>query len=147
MTETLKQRIMRHEGLCQKPKYDAKGFYVIGYGHDIPRALVPHFSAGISNSTAGLMLDADIAKYTAQALKAFPFLPEIQPAIRQEVVIEMVFQLGLHGVLGFHKMLAALMHDDYATAADEMLDSDWARVQTPARAKELAEIMRTGKPL
>jgi len=36
-----------------------------------------------------------------------------------------------------------LMDKDWNRAAVEMLDSKWAR-QTPARAKEAAEMMRTG---
>ena len=39
-------------------------------------------------------------------------------------------------------MWAALDSKDYEPAAAEMLDSKWAR-QTPERAEELAEIMRT----
>jgi lysozyme len=35
-----------------------------------------------------------------------------------------------------------LKERDYKKAADEMLDSRWAK-QTPNRAKELAEIMRS----
>jgi len=41
-------------------------------------------------------------------------------------------------------MCAALRIRDYITASIEMLDSDWHRKQTPARAKRMAEIMKTG---
>ena len=45
--------------------------------------------------------------------------------VRQDVLIEMVFNLGLPRVLGFRKMLAALSNDDYSEAARQMLDSKW----------------------
>ncbi len=56
----------------------------------------------------------------------------------------MAFQLGVNGVANFKKMIAALIARDYAAAAREMLDSNWAKVQTPARAQRMAEMMRTG---
>ena len=39
-------------------------------------------------------------------------------------------------------MLSALEKKDFQTAADEMMDSRWAK-QTPNRAKELSETMRS----
>lgn len=62
---------------------------------------------------------------------------------RQDVLVQMVFQLGINGVLAFHRTLGAMHDHDYAGAAKGMLQSLWAR-QTPARADRLAKIMETG---
>ena len=65
------------------------------------------------------------------------------PKIIQEVLVEMVFQLGKTGVSKFRNMWAALKEKtppDYKTAAAEMLDSRWAK-QTPNRAKRMSDIM------
>lgn len=62
---------------------------------------------------------------------------------RKEVLIEMAYQLGVKGLSKFYKMLKALRDMDYDTAADEMLNSLWAR-QTPQRCKRLSEVMRNG---
>jgi GH24 family phage-related lysozyme (muramidase) len=35
MIETLTQRIQRHEGFTPLPKPDAKGMWVVGWGHDL----------------------------------------------------------------------------------------------------------------
>jgi lysozyme len=62
---------------------------------------------------------------------------------RREVLVEMIFQLGLNGVLGFKKMIEALEAMDYEKAADEILDSKAAR-QCPERFQEYADLMRVG---
>ena len=63
---------------------------------------------------------------------------------RKGVIINMVYQMGLGGVLKFKKMIAAIEEKDYNAAAIEMMDSAWFR-QTPNRANRLIETMRTGK--
>ena len=60
----------------------------------------------------------------------------------REVIVEMVFQLGIGGVSKFKKMFEALRKKDYNEAANQMLDSQW-RVQTPKRCQELSDLMRT----
>ena len=59
-----------------------------------------------------------------------------------EINIEMVFQLGKTGVSKFRNMWKALSTLDYSTAAEQMLDSRWAK-QTPNRANGMADIMRS----
>ena len=61
-----------------------------------------------------------------------------------EVIIEMVFQLGIGGVGKFKKLWSALDREDYGEASFQMLDSLWAK-QTPARAGKLAGKMRSAK--
>jgi lysozyme len=64
--------------------------------------------------------------------------------VRRFVVKNMLFNIGLGRLLGFKKMLAAVRAGDYDRAAEEMMDSKWAR-QVKGRAVELAEMMRTGE--
>ena len=60
----------------------------------------------------------------------------------KEVIIEMVFQLGKTGVKKFKKMWKAFGNNDYNEAANQMLDSKWAK-QTPTRAKDLSDIIKS----
>lgn len=62
---------------------------------------------------------------------------------RQEVLINMMFNLGRPRFSKFVKFWAAMEKQDYETAADEMLDSKWAK-QVRNRAIELADKMRVG---
>ena len=59
-----------------------------------------------------------------------------------EILIEMVFQLGMTGVSKFKNMWKALSEHNYTGASYEMLDSKWAK-QTPNRAKSMAELMKS----
>ena len=53
----------------------------------------------------------------------------------------MVYNLGLPNLLKFQNMLAALENNDGTTAADEALNSKWAR-QVGQRAQRIADIFR-----
>jgi lysozyme len=91
-------------------------------------------------------LDALTAVLTTVAL---PWLRDVDEA-RRGVVIEMAFQMGIGGLLKFKRFLTALRAGDYATAADEMMDSKWADQVGDGwggrldRAELLAKIIRTG---
>ena len=64
------------------------------------------------------------------------------PSLANEIVVEMVFQLGKTGVSKFRNFLAALQGDSpqWLKASEEMLDSRWAK-QTPNRAKGMSEVI------
>jgi len=63
------------------------------------------------------------------------------PSVVQDVLVEMAFQIGWPTLLKFRHTLQYLDQEDYNAAADEMLDSRWAR-QTRARATELSNKVR-----
>jgi lysozyme len=65
------------------------------------------------------------------------------PAVRADALLNMAFNLGIDGLLGFGNTLAAVYRGDYDKAAEGMLASKWAR-QVKGRAVELAEQMRKG---
>jgi lysozyme len=62
---------------------------------------------------------------------------------RQDVLVNMAYNLGVPGLLAFHHTLQAAESGDYTTAAAGMLASKWA-TQVPKRAKRLAQQMLTG---
>jgi len=62
---------------------------------------------------------------------------------RQRVILNMSYQLGVNGLLKFKKMLKAMKDRDYYTAAEEALNSKWAR-QTPERATRIAKLIKNG---
>ena len=63
--------------------------------------------------------------------------------IRQDVLVNMGFELGVHGVLGFPETLSAIQSGNYVIADRDMLQSRWAD-QVPGRADRLALQMETG---
>ena len=133
---SLRSRIKRHEGFSTVPYYDTADppRLTVGYGRNISD--VP-----FSEDEIELMFSNDLKRARAGA-QTFPVY-RILNQLRQGILTEMVFQMGVGGVSKFKKFLAAANNHDWAVAAEEMLDSKWAR-QTPERAKELARLFLRG---
>ena len=130
-----KADIKQMEGCRLLPYHDTLGNLTIGYGRNLS-------AVGITKLEAEIMLNHDIegAERDAESLEVFSKLSEV----RQEVLVNMIFNMGLPRLKSFRKMLAALEAGDYETAADEMLDSRWHH-QVGRRAEILAQRMRTGE--
>jgi lysozyme len=62
--------------------------------------------------------------------------------VTKGVLVNMAFNMGVKGLLGFHNTLRFISQKDYAQAARNMTLSLWYR-QVGSRAKELVERMRT----
>ena len=132
----------KHEGSFKNNKFypykDSRGYPTVGYGHLILSG--ENFANGISEQEADKMLldDAnDAVNQANQLLANVSVTPEAA-----QIIANMVFQMGKDGVRGFENMWIALQNEDYNTAADEMLKSDWYS-QTPNRATALSDIMRS----
>lgn len=136
MTESLMDRLIRHEGIKLNLYKDTIGYWTLGVGRCLDKK-------GISHDEALYMLANDIHDVQQQAAQAMPWLLGIDD-VRQSVIYEMIFQLGINGVLAFKKMLAAIRDQDWKTASNEMLNSNWHQ-QTPKRCEELADLMLSGE--
>ena len=124
-----------YEGFSRLPYKCPTGHLTIGYGHNLEN--------GISAAAAEFILQEDLARAVRAVKDAFPWWWKLDDA-RQFVLVDMVFNMGLAGLKGFKKMLAAMEKGDYQTAAKEMLASKWA-AQVGHRAAENARMMETGK--
>ena len=89
------------------------------------------------------MLDQDIATAERGLDAHLPWWRTMNDA-RQDVIVNMVFNLGIEGFLAFHHTIAAEEADNYALAAADMLVTKPWCVQVGARAQRLATQMRTG---
>ena len=76
-------------------------------------------------------------------LKFAKYLPHLNEA-RTTVIICMIYQMGTRSVLSFTKTLKGILNDDWIIVKKEMLDSVWAKKQTPRRAKRMSNIMKRG---
>lgn len=139
MIEQLRKQLMRQEGFRKSAYQDSEGYWTIGYGLLIDAKL----DAGLEPEEAAYLLDRRISQRQQDALKAWPWLVRLD-SVRQDVIFNMTYNMGVPRLSGFKKMLAAAEAGDYAKAADEMLDSKWAR-QVGLRASELSQQMRTGR--
>ena len=132
----LREDLIRDEGEVLHAYEDHLGFLTIGYG----RLIDKRRGGGISKQEALLMLDNDILRVIDQLQEKTGF--DEHPEAVQHALVNMGFQLGVNGLLGFKKMWAHLANRDYGAAADEALDSRWAQ-QTPERAKRVTDLMRS----
>lgn len=131
----LMQRLIREEGRRTYPYQDTKGKLTVGVGWNLSDRGLPD---EIIDELLGISMNE--AENAAQGVPGYLGAgPE-----RQSVIVAMCFQMGLGSVLRFTKFIKAFAEGDYDTAANEMLDSIWAKVDSPARAAREAQIMRTG---
>ncbi len=138
MILSLREQLIRDEGGYQAFVYtDTTGHETIGVGRNVSKT-----GEGLSIYEQDLMLNNDIFAKTIEVLKAIPWSYALD-MIRFEVLVNMTFNLGIGGLLGFPKFLAALQAHQYATAAAEMLNSKWA-TQVGARATRLSQQMLLG---
>jgi lysozyme len=56
----------------------------------------------------------------------------------------MSYQLGIAGLMRFKRMWAAIEKEDWILARSEMLDSRWAKYDSPERALEMADKFLSG---
>ena len=129
-----KEMIQRHEGFRPCVYYDTLGFPTGGYGH----AFLDR--SPISHGVAVLLFDEDFDR----AKKDYEKLEFDLDPVRRAVIIDMLFNLGLTKFRAFRLMIRALQDKKYHIAAEEMLDSKWAK-QVKSRAFRLARMMRTGE--
>ena len=141
--------VKSHEGLRLQPYVDTRGHRTIGWGRRIPEGWDATGLAEITEPEARRMLAVDMA-HAREAVRLWmqggrdrSGIPPLSDA-RHGALVDMAFNLGARGLAKFRRMRSALVASNYALAAVEMLDSAWAG-QVGARAREDAEIMRTGR--
>lgn len=132
---TLKDDLIRHEGYRKHPYEDTLGNLTIGVGYHIGEKGLPDY-------IIDLLLQDSIAEAKAELDRVRPNWKRLSKN-RQEVLINMMFNLGAPRLLTFKKFWKALKDNEFNTAADEMLDSKWAK-QVGDRATELSIRMRQG---
>ena len=134
--ERLKSALKRDEDTKLKPYRCSANKLTIGTGRNIE-------DNGISQAESDFMLANDIARCVDECVKTLPFFCDLDD-VRQEVILNMCFNMGIGRLLGFKDTFSAISRGDYEFAAVAMLDSKWA-AQVGARATRLADAMRSGE--
>lgn len=132
----LRDQIKRDEGLRLKPYRDTVGKLTVGYGRNLD-------DVGIRESEADFMLANDIQKVEREVTQKLPWTIGLDEA-RRAVFINMAFNMGITGLLGFKNTLTAASRGDWPAVAAGMRASKWAG-QVGARAERLARQIETGE--
>ena len=132
--KNLLNRIKHHEGFRKSVYQCTEGYDTIGYGFAIK-------DLELDEDIAEEILMRKVEKLIKRVRARFDWLDSVPHEV-QGVLVEMSYQMGLSGVSKFKKALHAMQMFQWKEAAKEMLDSRWAK-QTPNRAKELSDIIRS----
>ena len=136
----LLESVKKHEGYRNKVYLDTLGKRTVGVGH----LCVEDFWEDDKEYEEKFLMtilehDLQTAIKGAKDLMSENGCMDMDE-VAEEIIIEMIFQLGKTGVSKFKNMWKALSALDYSTAASEMLDSRWAK-QTPNRAQAMSAEM------
>ena len=139
--ERLLESVKKHEGYRNKVYLDTLGKRTVGVGH----LCVEDFWEDDKEYEDSFLMEI-LEKDLQEAIRGAKELMEEHGCAdiddrAEEILIEMVFQLGRTGVSKFRNMWKALSEHNYVGASFEMLDSRWAK-QTPNRAKNMADQMK-----
>ena len=139
--DRLLESVKKHEGYRNKVYLDTLNKRTIGVGH----LCVEDFWEDDKEYDEKFLMEI-LQKDLQQAIRGARSLMEEHDCAdideqAEEILIEMVFQLGMTGVSKFKKMWKALAELNYVGASYEMLDSRWSK-QTPNRAKAMAKTMK-----
>lgn len=117
--------LVRHEGIRTFPYHCSENRLTIGIGRNLEQN-------GISEEEAYYLLENDIKRVMSNLDKSF-HMWRCFPKKARLVCIDMAFQMGIAGFLGFKKTIALMQLGMWLEASEELLDSRYA-IQTPNRA-------------
>ena len=130
----LKKKIKLNEGFSAKPYKDQLGYLTIGYGHLILSNEKNLLEKKIKKEELEKIFEQDFRR----ALGSFNSIlkPLTSNKKEAELLIEMVFQIGIKGCLKFKNLLKNIRKGNKHLVCFEMMNSLWYK-QTPYRVKNL----------
>ena len=155
--QDLINKLIAAEGLRLQVYKDTLGIDTIGIGRnledrgitkeeldDLDIPTIEHvYEYGITEADAVYLATNDVQIVEEELVRAHPCVDRLD-SVRQLILIDMAFNMGVPRLCKFKKMWAAVECGDYPTAAKEMLDSRWAK-QVKGRATKLANAMHNGE--
>jgi len=155
--EHLLNILVSHEGLRLEVYQDTLGVNTIGVGRNLDDRGITQdeldwmdypsidcvYSYGISEADAMYLAQNDVQIVEEELLAAHPCVEDLD-AVRQLVLVDMAFNMGVPRLCKFKKMWNAIHEQKYDIVAKEMLDSRWAN-QVKSRSVKLANAMHNGE--
>jgi lysozyme len=151
------KKLVAHEGLRLEVYQDTLGIDTIGIGRnledrgiteqelaDLDIPTIEHvYEYGITEADAVYLATNDVQIVEEELLRAHPCVDSLD-SVRQLILMDMAFNMGVPRLCKFKNMWAAIHSEDFPTAAKEMLDSRWAN-QVKSRSVKLAHAMHHGE--
>ena len=154
--ERLAVELVRDEGERLKVYRCTAGKRTIGVGRNLDDVGISNLEAaqlgittasavarGITRPQSRALLANDIARCERDLDARLPWWRKLDP-VRQRVLLNMCFNLGISGLCGFHNTLRAIEAGRWQVAVAGMKASKWHR-QVGVRAERLEAMMATGR--
>jgi len=126
------------EGHRDLPYLDTKGIWTISYGFtSINGVKVTQYTPRLTKYDEMMCLYDHTFKALNIAMRYVSNFCELSD-IRQETLINMAYQMGTR-LLNFTKTKMYIEQRNYKQASIEMLNSQWAKIDSPARAQRMSE--------
>lgn len=135
--------LRRDEGVRYSPYMDTTGHLTVGVGRNLTVSPLPAgWTYPLTDAQVNQLLTQDLQATFAQLDAKIPWWRSLDD-VRQRVVANLAFNLGVAGLLTFKTALGAMQRGSYAIAAAAMMNSTWYR-QVGARAQRLCYAMEHG---
>jgi lysozyme len=141
----LETQLAIDEGKRLAAYLDSVGILTVGIGHNCvarPVAGVKKVGDTISEDECSDLFSDDLEGSMHDLDAQLPWWRNLDD-VRQNVIVNMSFNMGIWTLLQFKNTLSAMKNGDYALAANGMRRSLWAK-QVGDRAKRLASQMEAG---
>ena len=127
------ESLKNDEGLRLQAYQDHLGVWTIGYGTNLEFLTISQRRAEFL-----LIRELNVKRERAERITDYR---NLSPC-RKDVVMSMMYQMGVQGTMNFRNMWEALRNEDYVEAGTQMRDSRWWRdPMTQSRAERMAKRM------
>jgi|TARA_R100001460_G_scaffold103985_1_gene149460 lysozyme len=150
-------KLIEHEGMVLTVYKDSLGIETIGIGRnlkdrgiskeeldhlDIP-SMDTVYEHGITEADARYLAMNDMAIVERELVAVHKCVEDLD-AVRQLILMDMAFNMGVPRLCKFKNMWSAIHEQKFDIASLEMMDSRWAR-QVGRRARILSDAMKSGE--
>ena len=140
MTPEGQARLISHEGERLSAYQDSEGWWTIGIGHLIDARK----GGAIPQRISRMLFEDDTNIATVRARMHFDWFDGLDP-VRQDVIVNLVFNMGVGGVEQFKLMIAAIQRHDLHEAAFQLANSKWGRQVHVERKTDLCNALEKGR--
>lgn len=151
---SLETSVLEHEDYKANPYPDSKGLWTFAIGRCLETNPLTagewkylldngYLALSITEPGAQWLMEQQIQSIRGQCSRMLDFWGWLDD-VRRDVLVEMAYQMDLRKVVGFRDMLDAIRERRWTAAKEAGLASKWATVDSPARAKELMNILERG---
>jgi len=154
--DELVKMIAIHEGIVLNVYQDHLGIDTVGIGRNlqdrgitdgelsfINKTMDEVYENGLTEEEAYYLCMNDIAIVEKELLASKPIVNQLND-VRQMVLVDMAFNMGVPRLMKFKNMWLAIEKVNYQLANEEMIDSRWAG-QVGSRAMKLSLAMKNGE--